>query len=146
MRVARCRPQPTDVPQGQAGSELGKRRGGTPIRPPPVTSDVLRALGEVLEEVELLGGGNVAAITNEPALAALLQVSVGIVAGCFCLTLDDVCDIRSGKCVQQAGADPAGRCIKVMLREMACCLEETTYYATQSAMVCGMHEFDYRLY
>lgn len=76
MRVARCRSQPTDVPPpSQAGPEQGKRRAGTPNRPPPVSSDVLRALGEVLEEVELLGGGNVAAITNEPALAALLEVN-----------------------------------------------------------------------
>lgn len=75
MRVARCRPQPTGVPPSQAGAELGKRRGRAPNRSAPVASDILRALGEVLEEVELLGGGNVAAITNEPALAALLQVT-----------------------------------------------------------------------
>lgn len=98
MRVARCRPQPTDVPQGQADSELGKRRSGTPVPSPPVTSDVLRALGEVLEEVELLGGGNVVAITNEPTLAALLQVNVGIAASCFCLTSHDVRKFRFSSC------------------------------------------------
>ena len=98
MRVARCRPQPTDVPQGRADSKLGKRRGRASVPSPPMTSDVLRALGEVLEEVELLGGGNVAAITNEPTLAALLQVNVGIAVSCLCLTSHDVCKFRFSSC------------------------------------------------
>lgn len=121
MRVARCRPHPTDVPQGQAGSELGKRRGGPHVLSPPVAIDAVRALGEVLEEVELLGGGNLAAITNEPALATLLQVNMGIAESCFCVTFDGVCNFWSGVFVcrqvltlrDDASSICSGKCLRI---------------------------------
>lgn len=43
-----------------------ERRGLTPA------SNAIKVLGQVLDEVDLLGGGKVVLVTNEPALADLI--------------------------------------------------------------------------
>lgn len=50
-------------------------------------SNALRILGQVLDEVEMIGGGKVALVTNEPGLAdALASVSVDCCCCCCCLS------------------------------------------------------------
>lgn len=78
MRVARCSTQPRGVPQPPASGVRGKGwSGGADGEVSPsmmVARDMLRMMGQVLEEATLLGGGKVAAVTNEPALADVLAV------------------------------------------------------------------------
>lgn len=80
MRVARCFTQPRGVPQPQEGGVHGKGwsggadGGGSSAM--TVAGDMLRVMGQVLEEATLLGGGKVAAVTNEPALANVLAVRI----------------------------------------------------------------------
>lgn len=77
MRVARCRTQPEMSAQSPEGSsQAGTGRGETAAASPCLAaSDALRVLGEALEEIEVLGGGTVATVTNEKALEELLAVS-----------------------------------------------------------------------
>lgn len=63
MRVARCSSQ-RHFTQDSTGAVEGTA----------VVADMLRVMGEALEEVEVLGGGKLAAITNEPQLSILLRV------------------------------------------------------------------------
>lgn len=63
MRVGRCNAQrqyPQDREHGVEGMA--------------VAADMLRVMGEALEEVEVLGGGKLAAVTNDSQLALILTV------------------------------------------------------------------------
>lgn len=63
MRVARCSAQ-RHYPQDSAAGGEGAA----------VVADMLRVMGEALEEVEVLGGGRLAAVTNDPQLSRILSV------------------------------------------------------------------------
>lgn len=76
LNVARC-----CTPSAARGSKppAGSLRGKTGLSSSAGrvlfgTNDMIRVMGDVLETVELLGGGNVVAVTNEPVLAAALEV------------------------------------------------------------------------
>lgn len=77
MRVARCSKElrSPSQPQGSgSGAQGGKGKGagGSSLL---VAADVIRVMEEVLEEIEQLGGGSVAVITNEAGLSTALSVS-----------------------------------------------------------------------
>lgn len=72
--MSRCPRSPTSPP---GTAEAAKRRtgAGAEKRGLSPASNALLILGQVLDEIETAGGGKVAIVTNEPALAELLSVS-----------------------------------------------------------------------
>lgn len=76
MRVARCCAQRDTavLPHEASSPPVGKGKSFTPEDLAEV-GNMLRVLGEALEEVEILGGGKLAAVTNDQQLAQILVVS-----------------------------------------------------------------------
>lgn len=74
--MTRC---PRSPPAPPGATEADKRRTGVSAerRGLSPASNALRILGQVLDEVEMLGGGKVAIVTNEPAIADLLATVSG---------------------------------------------------------------------
>lgn len=72
MRVARCRALRKNAP-GDA-SQGNRSLGNLEEEQQSVTAEMLRMLGEALDEVDLLGGGKVAAVSNDGRLSAVLSV------------------------------------------------------------------------
>lgn len=95
LRVTRCATPalPTQAPPGAAAAEAEKRRAAAAAdqrRGLSAAGTGLRVLAQVLDEIEQIGGGNVAVVTNEPALVDLLAVSFF----CFVLEIRAVYDRR----------------------------------------------------
>lgn len=76
--MTRC-PRSPPAPPGATEADKRRTEAGAERRGLSPASNALRVLGQVLDEVEMLGGGKVAIVTNEPALADLLSsVSSGL--------------------------------------------------------------------